>query len=532
MAEITSKKLTQTVLSKYALSNNALAFAPKRKRSDRLEVEIGDVLQPDKFYPQVKLKRWDNEANFSVRLKEEGTEAEEISAETDKVIYRKGQRTCRFYDGPVLDEDGSYEFDVVLSEKPLSNVLEFTMETKGLVFYYQAPRDAQIAAEEKSAKARVPSDWSDPAWIAKFYDPNVRKAGYTATSGPDGVTRPENAVGSYAVFLADRKAGDYSQVGGHNYRHGKAFHIYRPLITDASGRKIWGELFVDAANGLMRVTVPQEFLDTAVYPVNVDPTFGYTTVGASEMTTFPDYIFGSNYTASEVWTGISISAHMKWQTNVNTSCQTRMGVYSGSTLVTNGDAGLYTFSDYDTYSWRTLNFSGQPNGDAASYRLVVWFDAINISGTNTNAAIKIDTGVAGNGCYKKTTYTGEALPIDDADLATPYTAEDKTKVETDDSIMVAASAESGFALHLFKDHVIITPGCSFTWTGRSNIDASVSSVFLQIYNRQSGAWETLDSDTTTIAGTKITLWAQVGDLTNYKDGNSVVACRVYQADAV
>lgn len=134
------------------------------------------------------------------------------------------------------------------------------------------------------------------------------------------------------------------------------------------------------------------------------------------------------------------------------------------------------------------------------------------------------------GYYAYTRGAVLALPIDDADLATPYTAEDKTKVETDDSIMVAASAESGFALHLFKDHVIITPGCSFTWTGRSNIDASVSSVFLQIYNRQSGAWETLDSDTTTVAGSKLSFYAAVIDLSVYKDENSVVACRVYQAD--
>ena len=36
---------------------------------DILEVELGDVKQLDKFYPQLKIKRWDNEVNASFRLK-------------------------------------------------------------------------------------------------------------------------------------------------------------------------------------------------------------------------------------------------------------------------------------------------------------------------------------------------------------------------------------------------------------------------------------------------------------------------------
>ena len=32
---------------------------------------------------------------------------------------------------------------------------------------------------------------------------------------------------------------------GKNYKTGKAFHIYRPLITDGAGKTVWGELNID-----------------------------------------------------------------------------------------------------------------------------------------------------------------------------------------------------------------------------------------------------------------------------------------------
>lgn len=91
-----------------------------------------------------------------------------------------------------------------------------------------------------------------------------------------GAQRPENVVGSYAVYHKTKKG---HIIGGTNYGTGKAFHIYRPKAIDANGEEAWAQLLYE--NGILSVTVPQEFLDTAVYPVIVDPTFGYTTKGGT-----------------------------------------------------------------------------------------------------------------------------------------------------------------------------------------------------------------------------------------------------------
>ena len=40
---------------------------PKDDPRDRVEAIVGDDKQAE-FYPQLKVQRWDNEVNFSVRL--------------------------------------------------------------------------------------------------------------------------------------------------------------------------------------------------------------------------------------------------------------------------------------------------------------------------------------------------------------------------------------------------------------------------------------------------------------------------------
>ena len=65
------------------------------------------------------------------------------------------------------------------------------------------------------------------------------------------------------------------------------------ILTGSSARKLkrgTGNLLGGRARtrhqimvyGRMTVTVPQNFLDKAVYPVIIDPTFGYATIGNSE----------------------------------------------------------------------------------------------------------------------------------------------------------------------------------------------------------------------------------------------------------
>lgn len=84
--------------------------------------------------------------------------------------------------------------------------------------------------------------------------------------------RPENVVGSYAVYYSDGS--------------GKAFHVYRPWAIDAKGSKSWCDLIIDVELGVLQIAVPKEFADKAVYPLIVDPSFGYTSIGASTFTIY------------------------------------------------------------------------------------------------------------------------------------------------------------------------------------------------------------------------------------------------------
>lgn len=75
-----------------------------------------------------------------------------------------------------------------------------------------------------------------------------------------------------------------------------------------------------------------------------------------------------------------------------------------------------------------------------------------------------------------------------------------------------------------SNDVIIT-----NWKGKTNLAPSQSTVYLQIYNRNSDSWETLDSDDTTGSDTEFSLsGTQSSNLSDYYDASNWVACRVYQ----
>lgn len=231
---------------KHAFTEKENVFSIKNKK---IEAVIGDEKQ-EEFYPRLKLKVWDNECNLSVGLKTNpytGSIAS-VQEEANVITWREGNTEAKFY--PLADtkenEGGGYEFEVILHEPPLSNVIELTLNTpKDLVFHYQPALTEEEIAE--------------------------------------GAFRPENVVGSYAVYHATKGNLHKGKGEAEKYKCGKAFHIYRPKIIDAKGNWIWGELNIDVENELMTITIDEKWLDEAIYPITVDPTFGYTEVGKSIM---------------------------------------------------------------------------------------------------------------------------------------------------------------------------------------------------------------------------------------------------------
>lgn len=219
----------------YIFENNTYKSKVKDDVKDLLEIEIGDSKQPD-FKPQFKLIRWNNEVNFSMRAEEQLDAVVEVDGE--KIKYKTKDYEVHQYDKPEAGEDGGFEFEWILPKKPKTNVLTATIETKGLDFFYQP----ELTQEEVDS----------------------------------GDIRPENVIGSYAVYHSTKRHGAY--------KTGKAFHIYRPKAIDARGDWTWCDLNIDTDNKLLTVTVDDSWLNKAKYPVVVDPTLGYTSIGGSSST--------------------------------------------------------------------------------------------------------------------------------------------------------------------------------------------------------------------------------------------------------
>jgi hypothetical protein len=120
------------------------------------------------------------------------------------------------------------------------------------------------------------------------------------------------------------------------------------------------------------------------------------------------------------------------------------------------------------------------------------------------------------------------LPTGILDLETPFAAQDYLDVDADDGTRVAQSATGEYSIFQFKDYVGDSNSCSLTWNGQSSLAPLDSTVYLAIFNRDTPGWEVVDSDDASNADTDFNLTANIADLTNYKDVNGVIVCRIYQ----
>lgn len=333
MAKIPKHKLS----GKFALNNETLIRKVKNDRRDSIAVEIGDSKQPD-FKPQFKVSRWNNEVNFSMRA-EEHPEAV-IDIEGEVVKYKAPSYEVHQYEKPEAGEDGGFEFEWVLPSKPESNTLIATIQTKGLDFFYQPT----LTGEEIES----------------------------------GALRPDNVVGSYAVYHRLNK--------NNHYKTGKAFHIYRPEAIDANGNKTWCELYIDIDTEVLTVTIPEKFLESAAYPVVVDPTFGYTSVGASTTTVatnLPSTIrVGNQAVLSEagVISSINVALRATGTTqNVDTSVflNTENTTTDSHTLVAFQERTLLPVTTTATF----YNFDVSGSVTAGDYVISVVCDGNNVTNT-------------------------------------------------------------------------------------------------------------------------------------------------------
>lgn len=325
--------------------DDSYSYIGKHKtfEDDEFESEIGDVKRDGEFLPQLKIKRWENEANFSVRVKDAGHV--EPSIDDDKIIYVTPEYTARFY---YLQE--GFEFDITFPSKPSSNKVDFSIRRKQLAFYKQ------------------------PALTQEQID--------------EGIERPEDIVGSYAVYHRTEKN---HKVGEKDYRAGKAFHIKRPWAEDATGKRVWCDLDISLTKHTMTITLPQDFYDTAVWPVLVDPTFGYTTAGASNGGSISDRAYGHGNAGEQysATSGDSVTTLHMYTRTIGATAD--VGVYDKSG---GGNTGASLLSGNATITAS----SATPIWETASTTITLTGGNTHFLAYRSNNSIRryFDTGVAGD----------------------------------------------------------------------------------------------------------------------------------------
>jgi len=376
------KQLSKEITDKYSIENNAFRLDKIKnpeldkydgKPKDEINVFIGDDKVPDTFIPQVKLERWSNETNFSVRLKDTNYEQAEVSTLQNKIKWSKGNTEIEFYD--YEEGKGGYKMIPILKAKPKTNQIRFSVKRKGLKFFKQKPLTDEITQEQKN------KGWTATETEIKDENGNVVSQ------------RPIDIVNSFAVYH-DTKGG-MNDKDGKDYKVGKAFHDKRPHFIDAEGKEAWGDLdyiWQGEENGERIVTIPQDFLDNAVYPIRSNDTFGYTSVGESSnsinQTGMGSLFTGGNGTA----------------TTISSYCQSPEG-WGKAAIYKHSDLTLVVGAFFDvgsSYSWGNYNIADTP---------ITGQEYLLMEGSNSTLYMKFDTGDTNQGHITSDSVYGGATPI-------------------------------------------------------------------------------------------------------------------------
>lgn len=177
----------------------------------------------------ISLSKWNGEV--SLRLGTSGELAGRLEVCRNEILLkpdstRKTHHVFRKLDGE------RFEYDVILLKEPETNVIEIDLDfPDGLEFFRQP-------SLEEISKSRY------------YCAPEV--------------------IDSYAVYWKNRNG---------KYKTGKFCHIFRPLVYDARGKKVWGRLLLTGKK--LTITIPEDWLAEASYPVVVDPVIGTQTRGAT-----------------------------------------------------------------------------------------------------------------------------------------------------------------------------------------------------------------------------------------------------------
>ena len=350
------------------------ASAYKFKTFGDDDVFIGDSADSE-FHPKFSLTRWNNECVLKSLFDDSKIPKTQksVKLENNQVIWDSPTFAFKFYpvqpklvDGIVQNELGGLELEIILKTKPDTNKFSIQIETQNLEFIYQPPL----------------TEWEKT----------------------NGFIRPENVVGSYAVYHKTKNGVYINKTEADKYKCGKAFHIYRPKLIDAKGNTAWADL--DISNNVLTIILPQAFLNVAVYPVVVDPNFGYETAGASNWMT-ANRISATRFASGGTGTGSSITVYL--QNSGGSGKKIKCALYDGNNLVTNGTTEEFNIPDPYAAQWKTLNFPTSPTIANQDYKICAW--------QHIGAYLFYDSSGVNQWSYQDITYDGWPNP---ANFSTEY----------------------------------------------------------------------------------------------------------------
>jgi len=233
----------------------------------------------------------------------------------------------------------AFEYEVILKSKPTTNIISWEISTKDLTFYYQPPMNERGYSNYTICN----ETYCNPNGLIMEMDSNI--------------------VGSYAVYSSKK----------HNkYGTGKVLHFLRPYVIDSKGTKTWAYLNID--QGIMTITIPQEVIDKGIYPLIVDPTIGYTTMGATARSA-GDLVTYYKITMTETGT----LTHITSGTSSYESPTVYHAIYSDSSGVNSKleeETTGYTAGNWGSGVFHELSIAGTTSlNDATTYWLAVVADS-------------------------------------------------------------------------------------------------------------------------------------------------------------
>lgn len=221
---------------------DSTTYTPTNKLGDiKPDIYIGGSKDEIIFKPIVEMFFHNNEYSIVIENKNKIIINESAILINDKISQTVNGETDEFY----VDENDHLKWDTIFSKIPAVFEIDYNLQySSGIEFLYQDTLENEYKI--------------NPEGFITLEDYLKHQI------------RPDEIVGSYAVYC--------NKLNG-KYKTGKLCHIYRPHVIDADGKIEWCELKIDSNN--LKIILPSAFMQTAKYPVRLDPTIGYTSIGGT-----------------------------------------------------------------------------------------------------------------------------------------------------------------------------------------------------------------------------------------------------------